>query len=539
MSQLVSYAFYKCVAFELRIFYFHDRKKVYFIMRNLYKNKIAVVIVAAVIFTAAAIAVLTPLILRNTQINEQFETAMQYVKDLNYEGAILSLTKVLEIEPNHEEARKELKNTYLDNIHAELANNRFDHAEELLAELCKTLDLTEDFFTVSITSEPTCGRDGIQTWTSLTNGQIYDKILAATNEHTWNSGMITTTATCVTEGVMTYYCTECDAEKTEIIAKEDTHTYDNGKVTREATCAEVGEKTFTCADCGDSYIEEIAKKTSHSWETKITRKATCAETGERIRICRVCGEKKTESINKLSKHTWDTGKVTKPATCSVSGIKTQTCMVCKKTQTETITATGKHTWDSGKVTKTATISAEGVKTFTCSVCKKTYNEVLPKIKLENTNLTWVDLCEYATAQDDYPNCYYKSGYVNIDGNVYDTYIDYSGSFSTFWVELNKQFSAIRFQLYSICTHPRATNQTQIKLRFTDVETQESISIEIPINELSDYHTIDISRYDKTIISYELTNLRDYTLQEIEEMKDYQVMSGGGATIYMVNAQIGS
>ena len=214
-------------------------------------------------------------------------------------------------------------------------------------------------------------------------------------------------------------------------------------------------------------------------------------------------------------------------------------MVCKKTQTETITATGKHTWDSGKVTKTATISAEGVKTFTCSVCKKTYNEVLPKIKLENTNLTWVDLCEYATAQDDYPNCYYKSGYVNIDGNVYDTYIDYSGSFSTFWVELNKQFSAIRFQLYSICTHPRATNQTQIKLRFTDVETQESISIEIPINELSDYHTIDISRYDKTIISYELTNLRDYTLQEIEEMKDYQVMSGGGATIYMVNAQIGS
>ena len=356
-------------------------------MRTLFKNKIAVIMTAAIIVAAIVAAAVTPAILRRVQIDDQFEIAMQYLNDLDYESALLAFTKILEIDPHHEETRKSLQEAYLNYIHAELDAEEFEHADKLLAELREKLGLTEEFFSISVTEEPTCGKDGTQTWTSTLNGQTYDKTLAATGEHTWDNGSVTAEANCAAEGVMTYICTGCNAEKTDVIAKNDVHTYDDGKVTLEATCAKEGEKTFTCSDCGDSYTEVITKKTTHRWKTEVTKKATCAEDGERTRTCKVCGETQTEAIKKNSNHTWDAGKVMKAATCGASGTKTVTCTVCKETKTQTIAATGKHTLDGGKVTKAATTTAEGVKTFTCTVCKKTTTQAIAKLQAATPTIT--------------------------------------------------------------------------------------------------------------------------------------------------------
>ena len=79
-------------------------------------------------------------------------------------------------------------------------------------------------------------------------------------------------ATCKDTGTAAYYvCDVCelkfsDAEgKTKItapavLAKTDDHKWDDGVVTVEATVEKVGEKTFTCTVCGKTKTEEIAKK---------------------------------------------------------------------------------------------------------------------------------------------------------------------------------------------------------------------------------------------------------------------------------------
>ena len=176
-------------------------------MQKSINRKITIIITAILIIAAIVVAAVTPSALRRAQINEQFENAKQYVNALDYESAILEFSKILEIDPNHEEARKNLQNVYLDYIHAKLSAGQFDHAEKLYAEMCERLSLPDEFFSVSVTVEPTCGKDGTETWTSTVNGQTYDKTLAATGEHTWDNGNVTTAATCAAEGILTYFCT--------------------------------------------------------------------------------------------------------------------------------------------------------------------------------------------------------------------------------------------------------------------------------------------------------------------------------------------
>ncbi|MCD7803956.1 MAG: leucine-rich repeat domain-containing protein [Oscillospiraceae bacterium] len=74
-------------------------------------------------------------------------------------------------------------------------------------------------------------------------------------------------ATCIAEGYNgDEVCTVCGETITTgtVIAATGNHTYDTGVVTKEATCTEDGEMTYTCTVCGDSYTETIAA-TGHSY----------------------------------------------------------------------------------------------------------------------------------------------------------------------------------------------------------------------------------------------------------------------------------
>ena len=74
-------------------------------------------------------------------------------------------------------------------------------------------------------------------------------------EHNYTS-KITTEATCVKDGIKTFTCSVCNDSYTEAIAATGEHNY-TSKVTTETTCTREGVKTFTCSVCNGSYTETI------------------------------------------------------------------------------------------------------------------------------------------------------------------------------------------------------------------------------------------------------------------------------------------
>ena len=289
---------------------------------------------------------------------------------------------------------------------------------------------------------------------TIKKGETIEKVA-----HSYNDGVVTTEPTCVKEGVKTYTCKVCGGSYTESIAKvahktelknakEATctaegytgdeictvcgqtikegqtveklkHTYDDGVVTTEPTCVKEGVKTYTCTVCGDSYTESIAK-VAHKTELKNVKAATCTAEGYTgDEVCTICGQtiKKGETIEKVA-HSYNDGVVTTEPTCVKEGVKTYSCTVCGDSYTESVakvehktelqnakaatcTAEGytgdevctvckeiikqgetitklEHTYDEGKITTEPSCKAEGEKTYTCTECGDTYTEKVAK-----------------------------------------------------------------------------------------------------------------------------------------------------------------
>ena len=78
-----------------------------------------------------------------------------------------------------------------------------------------------------------------------------------TCEHVWNEGVVTSEATCEKNGILTYTCTECNMTKVEIMPKTENHSYGEWIVRTEATQTTEGEKYRTCSVCGHEETETI------------------------------------------------------------------------------------------------------------------------------------------------------------------------------------------------------------------------------------------------------------------------------------------
>ena len=265
-------------------------------MRELLKHKVAIIITAILIVVAIIAAAITPAAMHRVEVNKQFEIAMQYLNDLDYESAIIAFTKILEIDPKNKTVLDILQDTYLAYIRSEWEKGNTDHAIQIMSDMKNTLSvfgMTEDPYTAAVTVEPTCGTVGLETWTCNLNDDVLERDILATGEHIWDDGTVTTEATCAAEGVMTYYCIRCDAEMTDIIDKNNTHTYDSGKITKEATCTEDGERTLTCVVCKETQKQTITATGKHIWEeegyigTAISKELTYYSCGR-------CGARKTE-----------------------------------------------------------------------------------------------------------------------------------------------------------------------------------------------------------------------------------------------------
>lgn len=207
------------------------------------------------------------------------------------------------------------------------------------------------------------------------NGQT----IAATGNHSYNSGVVTTPATCGTDGVKTFTCSVCNGTKTETIAatgehfdyyqdaldnthahacvhcplnEYEAHTPVDAGTHVDATCNEPGYTVLTCADCDGVYkvYDEGGSALGHDYGAwTVTLAATCKAEGETAHTCSRCGDTETIALSVNAKaHKYDDGTVTTEPTCCTDGVKTFMCLLCgDRSKTATVAKT-LHEYDEGE-----------------------------------------------------------------------------------------------------------------------------------------------------------------------------------------------
>ncbi len=142
-----------------------------------------------------------------------------------------------------------------------------------------------------------------------------------TTDHTYTSS-ITTAPTCWKDGVLTYTC-ECGDSYTEDIEKND-HEYTEWKVKTKATCTEAGIEWAYCLNCDNDFEREIPA-TGHDIIEYVMRATTDEQAayggdGAYMTACDICNEvfeqiffaRPAEYILSTSECTYN-GKVRKPS----------------------------------------------------------------------------------------------------------------------------------------------------------------------------------------------------------------------------------
>ncbi len=230
--------------------------------------------------------------------------------------------------------------------------------------------------------------------------------------HTWDEGKITKEPTCGEDGVKTYTCTACGATETDSVPMTE-HIWgewvkvDNDEHKRvcknnaehieeaahtpiidtgiDATCTEAGKTDGShCDICNSVIVEQTTieplghdltdlevDETSHWY---ICTRENCGETTAKeahtynttncaeVATCTICNYEKA-----AGEHTW--GAWVK----ADEDNHKHTCSSCNEDETAV------HTWNEGEITTEPTEDAEGVKTYTCAECGAKKTESVPVV----------------------------------------------------------------------------------------------------------------------------------------------------------------
>lgn len=141
-------------------------------------------------------------------------------------------------------------------------------------------------YTSSITTQPTCTKEGVRTYKCSCGASYTEKI--AKTSHNSNTTIPAVAATCtatgLTEGKKCSVCGTVTVAQQTVAKKAHSYT---SSVTTQPTCTKEGVRTYKCS-CGDSYTEKIAKK-AHTIVTDKAVSATCTKTGlTEGKHCSVC-----------------------------------------------------------------------------------------------------------------------------------------------------------------------------------------------------------------------------------------------------------
>ena len=110
---------------------------------------------------------------------------------------------------------------------------------------------------------------------------------APAHTHAWDGGTVTTEATCGADGVKTFTC-GCGETRTEAIAKTNEHDWETKEVITPATCAAQGVQAAKCKVCGDESVVGIPHSDNHSYAVT-GQGCGCIETQYN---CSLCGDTK-------------------------------------------------------------------------------------------------------------------------------------------------------------------------------------------------------------------------------------------------------
>ncbi|MBR3786673.1 MAG: hypothetical protein IKJ77_09720 [Firmicutes bacterium] len=236
----------------------------------------------------------------------------------------------------------------------------------------------------AVVTAPTCEDAGYTTKT-CDCGHSYVTDITKALGHKWDAGKVTTEPTCTKEGVKTFTCQNDAAHtRTEAVAKA-AHAYK--AVVTAPTCEDAGYTTNTCA-CGDTYVTAITKALGHKWDAgKVTTEATCTAEGVKTFTCQNdAAHTRTDAIAKLA-HSYK-AVVTAP-TCTAEGYTTYTC-VCGDTYTgDKVAALGHSVAHTEKTRATTTENGQIVATCSCgTVISKTTIHKVESLKLSISEATY-------------------------------------------------------------------------------------------------------------------------------------------------------
>ncbi len=142
----------------------------------------------------------------------------------------------------------------------------------------------------------------------------------------WDEGKVTTDATCGNDGVTTYTCSKCGGTKTEPIPATGNHAWNDGTVTLEPTESSSGTKVFTCTVCS-AVKTDILPATGHAWDEGTVFASDCENDGYTLFTCTDNGCNATYKdffVSKLG-HDYDEGVETKHSTLTAEGELTFSC----------------------------------------------------------------------------------------------------------------------------------------------------------------------------------------------------------------------
>lgn len=162
----------------------------------------------------------------------------------------------------------------------------------------------------------------------------------APHTHDFGSGSVTAQPTCGSEGVRTYTCS-CGETRTESIAATG---HQMTTETTQPTCTEAGRTKTYCVSCGYVESEAVgAAAVGHSYGEKHWVLAqTCSVSGAWTQTCTRCGDI-VQGNDGLLPHAWDGGTVTDGVPCLGYTI-TYTCTSCGLQKREDAPADGGHAW---------------------------------------------------------------------------------------------------------------------------------------------------------------------------------------------------
>lgn len=250
-------------------------------------------------------------------------------------------------------------------------------------------------YIAAVTTEPTCTKDGVMTYT-CTCDSTYTASIPATGHPSRQT--IVTEATCTEPGTIICSCAECKT----IISQDSTlplgHTFGDWEITTPPTKDAVGKWTRTCTRCGEKEEQNIPKTTDsasnhkHNYVMSITTAPTCEKSGTYTYTCS-CGESYTETILAYGHAPGNWITIT-PATETTEGVRQRICRRCGQVTDEekfSLSKVHEHKYEQ-VASKAATCTTTGYRTYMCMECGASYTTEIDKLPHRYINSNGKRIC---------------------------------------------------------------------------------------------------------------------------------------------------